>query len=284
MWKRILYGFVFDNIFIAFCAVSLLKVSQVILHLSCVLTATDVFVFSSTLLVYNLHKSLSLLRKQSFTEVLLLVFSSLLSLEVRILICTGFAGIAVSFFFLSPAQQLLVLSLALITLAYSFPILRVRNAGKRIREIFFAKVFSISLVWSLVTVLLPAVNETFSSTSFWFLFAERVLFIFAITIPFEIRDMQQEKKWGNKTLPIVFGIQKSKRLACLLLILFCLLLLVQVAFSNAIESSIVVALILCAAIAGILVYFTNEHRNNFYFKLYVDGTMMLQYILVILFS
>ena len=283
--KRLFSGLVFDNIFIALCAVALVQVSRKVLHQAYAITAVDSFVFFSTLLVYNLHKSLSLLPRQSPFAVLNLILSSQLSRPFRALIYSGILGTAASFILLDALQQILVTGLALVTFAYSFPVLKIKNTRKRIRELFIIKVLVISLVWSIVTAGLPAVHERFSSIPFFLLFTERLLFIFAITIPFEIRDMEQEKKWGNKTLPVVLGAQKSKHLAYLLLALFSVLVLAHfLLVCRPAEPSLAAAMILSAGAAGLLIYLTEMQRSSFFFKFFVDGTMMLQFIFVILFS
>lgn len=281
--KHILSFLVFENIFIAFCAVAMAQVSLAVFNLPPVQAPTGCFVFFSTLLVYNLHKSLSLLKSQSPAAVFTLVTSSQLPLGARLVIYSGIAGAAVSFCFLVTAQQVLVAALACVTVAYSFPILKINNSRKRIRELFFIKVFVISGVWSLITVLIPVLGSSFSTASFWLLFFERMLFVFAITIPFEIRDMEQEKKWGNRTLPVVLGPAKSKTLAYVLVAIFCILALVHYL---GLEKApfMAAAMLFSAASAIVVIVQTNENRSNFFYKLYVDGTMMLQFIFVILFS
>lgn len=279
--KRFVNTFVFDNIFIACCALAMFLVSQVTFHLSPDITPAAVFVFFSTLLVYNLHKSLSLLRHQSVREVLRLLFSEKLTPAVRYLIYAGLAGMSVSFFFLHPVQRLPLMILGAITLAYSFPIIRIGANRRRFREIFFIKIFIISTVWALATVLLPAMDLDFFPAGTWLLFVERILFIFAITIPFEIRDMEQEKRWGNTTLPVILGIRDSKRLAWLFLILYSGLVLFHWS-QFSMNDGVALAMVLSALAAAWTVYLTDENKNNFFYKFFVDGTMMLQFIFVIL--
>jgi 4-hydroxybenzoate polyprenyltransferase len=280
--KQTLSFLVFENVFIALCAVAMVQVTIDVMNLPPFRASTGCFVFFSTLLVYNLHKSLSLLRGQTPGAVWELVTSSQLTPGARLLIYSGSIGAAVSFCFLLTAQQLLVAGLACVTLAYSFPILKINNSRRRIRELFFIKVLVISGVWSLVTVLLPVLGSHFSSASFWMLFCERILFVFAITIPFEIRDVEQEKKWGNKTLPVVLGPERSKTLAFILVALFSLLAGIHYLVYPPTVPALAFAMFLSAVSAVIVIYHTHENQNNLYYKLYVDGTMMLQYIFVTL--
>jgi 4-hydroxybenzoate polyprenyltransferase len=279
--KRFSDLIVFDNVFISICAMGLFFVSQVSFHHSLSLTPAALFVFFATLLVYNLHKSLSLLRQQTVREVLRLLFSENLTVVVRIFIFSGLAGMSVTFFLLQPAQRLPLIILGAITLAYSFPIIRIGANRRRFREIFFIKIFLISIVWAFATVWLAAMDFDVLPDDIWLLFAERTLFVFAITIPFEIRDMEQEKRWGNTTLPVVLGIKVSKRLAWFCLFLFCAL----VAWhrrSFGMKEGVAIAMAISALAAAWTVYLTHEDKNHFFYKFFVDGTMLLQFIFVVL--
>src|SRR4029453_14171036 len=121
--------------------------------------------------------------------------------------------------------------MAAVTLAYTFPLIHIRRKRKRFREIFLLKVCLIGAVWSFATVLFPVLPVPLPALPVALLFFERFFLIVAITIPFEIRDMEQEKRWGNLTLPVALGIPASKALAVGLLVVYELLILVQAQFS-----------------------------------------------------
>ena len=55
---------------------------------------------------------------------------------------------------------------------------------------------------------------------------ERFLFVFAITIPFDIRDMEIDIKEGLKTIPVIMGKKKAMMIANILLVLFTMICLV----------------------------------------------------------
>ena len=54
----------------------------------------------------------------------------------------------------------------------------------------------------------------------------RFLFVFLITIPFDIRDIKYDNN-NLKTIPLSLGIQKSKLLSIFTLLLICLISIVQ---------------------------------------------------------
>ncbi len=247
------------------------------------LTAISILVFFSTLLIYNFHKVSTLLVRISFSpNVVLKQFEKISSLT-KVMIAISVVGILVSAFFLATKTLLFLLPIAAITFAYSVPVLKVRGTKKRLREIVIIKVTTLALIWSLTTATLPMLDRGLNifTASSVLIFAERFLFMFAICIPFEIRDMKQEKLRGNLTLPQVVGEQTSKTGGIILLLLFAVLVYFQ--FGNAMQQSIAFPLYLSAFVASILILFSNESRSNYYFRIFIDGTMQLQFLLLILF-
>ena len=171
-----------------------------------------------------------------------------------------------------------------VTLAYSFPIFRIRNTRRRFREVYLVKVSLIGFVWSVSTVLLPALDPPAGTMATTLLFIERWLFVMAITVPFEIRDMEQEERWGNMTLPVALGVKRSKVVALVMLAVYEALLFAHFLLPPGLSAGLAAALALSALPAAWLVHRTNSSLANFYYKFYVDGTMMLQYLFVILMS
>jgi 4-hydroxybenzoate polyprenyltransferase len=89
----------------------------------------------------------------------------------------------------------------------------------KLREIPYLKIFLITSIWSVSTILLPVIqagNEILN-TNVIFLFAERFLFIFSIAIQFDIRDMQADRRAGLKTIPLLIGQHKATILSFLTL-------------------------------------------------------------------
>src|SRR5258708_21742157 len=107
-------------------------------------------------------------------------------------------------------------------MAYTLPVLRFKGKRKRLREISYLKIITVAMMWSLLTVILPMQEYSFhiASKLAVIIFIERFLFVYSITIPFEIRDMKQELRYGVRTIPVIHGIKTSKRLGYVLLLLF----------------------------------------------------------------
>ena len=124
-------------------------------------------------------------------------------------------------FFLSATAQVVLASLALISIAYSLPLLPFRGERVSLRNIPGLKLILIALVWSLSTTLLPIVNSPaiLSDGTLWILLTQRLLFFMAIAIPFDVRDIYQDSIYSLKTIAVVLGKQKSQNIAHLSLAL-----------------------------------------------------------------
>jgi 4-hydroxybenzoate polyprenyltransferase len=118
-------------------------------------------------------------------------------------------------FFISATAQVVLASLALISIAYSLPLVPFRGERVSLRNIPGLKLILIALVWALSTTLLPLVNSTttLSVTTLWMLLAHRILFFMAIAIPFDVRDIYQDSIYSLQTIAVALGKQKSQFVA-----------------------------------------------------------------------
>ena len=124
-------------------------------------------------------------------------------------------------FFLSATAQAVLASLALISIAYSLPLVPFRGERVSLRNIPGLKLILIALVWALSTTLLPIINSTttLSVATMWMLLTQRILFFMAIAIPFDVRDIYQDSIYSLKTIAVALGKQKSQYVAHLSLAL-----------------------------------------------------------------
>ena len=103
---------------------------------------------------------------------------------------------------------LLLGHLGVLSLAYSVPFLPHATGVKRpLRGLPGLKIFLIAYVWAVATVGLPALlaGVPLFAPHTLALMAERGLFIFALTLPFDVRDMAGDRAAGVLTLPHVLG-------------------------------------------------------------------------------
>ena len=188
------------------------------------------------------------------------------------------------FFLISIESRILMVFLAIISFFYSIPIFTIGDQKFGLRNIPGLKQFLITLVWTMSTVLLPILEAqehhltTISMRDTTILIAERFLFIAALTIPFDIRDLFEDKKSGLKTVPVVWG-EKNAYLFCQgLLICYVILLLL---FRNNGFNADFWASTITVILAGWLIFKSKWEKNEYYYFFYMDGILILQYIVLL---
>ena len=180
------------------------------------------------------------------------------------------------------------LPVALISIGYSIPFIKTDGKRKQFRDISFIKIFLIALVWTTTTVALPLVNYG----SFRLLFSfegqaaliTRMIFILAITIPFDIRDMNIDAARNIRTIPVLLGINKSKQLAISMIALFTGLTVLRYFLGSILNVSETFALILSAIVSACLIRKSSPAKHDYFYSFLMEGTMLLQYLVVELFS
>jgi len=114
--------------------------------------------------------------------------------------------------------QLFLILPAALTFFYTNPF-----KNKTIRSVSGVKIFVIALSWVSVTIGFPVIEGEIELNSSVYIEAiQRFLFVIAITLPFEIRDLESDAEY-LKTIPQVVGIKKTKFIGLVLLISFLLL-------------------------------------------------------------
>lgn len=94
----------------------------------------------------------------------------------------------------------------LFTLFYAVPLPGMHN----LRSLAAIKIFIVAWVWAGVTVYLPWVMEPTEMTVPWVVtFLSRFAFVFALTLPFEIRDLRFDDR-ALKTIPQMVGSTRTK--------------------------------------------------------------------------
>jgi 4-hydroxybenzoate polyprenyltransferase len=266
----------YSNIYIALCAVAMTAQTLYVFDINTKTSPALLgLVFFSTLVIYALHRLVSLSKVDKSLSVERFNVIGVYKKHIQTYTGLGIVGGGVCFFFLNrPTQYALVLP-ALLSLGYVIPFLG--NKKLRLRDVHFLKIFLIAIVWSYVTVLLPllAYNLTIGSREVGVLL-ERVLFIFVITLPFDLRDWEIDKKNQVRTVPATIGVKNTLRLAILILIIWCLLVF------QIYSLSIAFALLISGISTGIFVYHSPQQKHDYYFTALMDGTMILQYVLVVL--
>lgn len=265
----------YSNIYIAFCAVAMTAQTLYIYDID-IKTSPALLglVFFSTLVIYALHRLVSLSKVDKSLEVERFNVIGTYKRHIQIYAGLGILGGGICFFLLNrPTQYALVIP-ALLSLGYVIPFMG--NKKLRLRDVHFIKIFLIAIVWSYVTVLLPFLEyEITIGIQELGVLLERILFIFVITLPFDLRDWEIDKKNQVRTIPATIGVNNTLRLAAVILIIWALLVF------QLYTLPIALGLLVSGISTGILVYYSPKQEHDYYFTALMDGTMILQYGLVV---
>ncbi len=154
--------------------------------------------------------------------------------------------------------------------------------SRRLRDYPIVKIFVLAATWSFLTVVVPAISQGFSgSIELSLLFVERAAFIFAIAIPFDIRDMKADLQNDVITLPARLGVRNSKIAGdtAILISLACATMLFR---NNVYAADYYFLLLPFYIVTAILIYRTKADYSDYYFTGLMDGLMLVMYLLAVI--
>lgn len=272
----------FSNLFIALCAAGLVWESEILLGISDRIEPVSILVFCATLFLYGGHRMLALRRIPDENRNRQLKWSRKYQFAIFILTLAGGGMVAsVSFSIYFPAFLLLI-PMGVISILYELPIIKMKSGYKSLREIGFLKIIWITIVWSAITVLLPAFHnhETVQSLQVATVFIMRMALIFSLGLAFDLRDAKYDAAAGLRTLPLRLGRSKTIRLIAYCLMFYFVVALIQFCTFQHFDYG----KLACAAITGLLGYrliiAATISDRWYYYPLYVDGIMLLNFLLL----
>ena len=278
---KLFYFSINSNIFISLAAVSLTFATQVQLGMQPQLHPYLLLIFFATLFDYNVHRLITVItnkealnsQKHRWVKQHLYFF--------YLVVATSVFGFLWTIFYADPKVLIALTPIALITLFYSVPVFKNKKSIFRLREIPCLKIFLISFVWSASTIFLPVIQSarTFTKATILAMLLERFLFVFAITIPFDIRDMQADTRQRLKTIPLLIGKKNSMIVANTAIVLF---LAVCMLHYNSLSLMWLNCAFSLSAVSTL--FFMNNKRlqaNEYYHYGILDGTMLLQGLFVL---
>lgn len=191
------------------------------------------------------------------------------------------------FFIITTESKILLMFLGVLSFGYGLPLFTVGEQKFGLRNIPGLKPFLITLVWTMSCVLFPvleAMHKHLTDVSMrdtTILIAKRFLFIGALTIPFDIRDLFDDRKMGLKTIPVVWG-EKKAYLFCQVLLAGYIVLLFL--FRQHGFNLDFFALTLTVILTGWLIFKSAWQKNEYYYFFYMDGVLILQYVIIVAFN
>ena len=263
-----------SNIFIALCALALSVQTLILSGIQISFHPYWITLFCATLLVYNYNGAY--LFKENIPSKIRGKFGRVL---LGVLLVGCIVGGVISAFYLSLKTLLLMVPLGILSLAYYVPLLKKENIKKSLKQLVGLKVFLIAFVWAVATVIIPHIElstEPLNAQVGW-LFMERLLFIFALAMPFDIRDMQSDSTWDVRTYPVVFGVEKTKRIAVIIMSLHLLTVMIS---PFAYSPQLIFGYIIIGLASITVIEQASPQRSLFFFTYANDGMMFWQSVLV----
>jgi len=276
----------FSNVYMSLCAVAQGLLTFYLIG-SKPIYSVLALLFTSTLGIYNFSILISKPtnpEKSSYRRVRW--FFSHYRLMVTFTIVSMLSLIPL-FFLISTASKILLIFLAVLSFGYGLPLFSIGDQKFSLRNIPGLKLVMITLVWTMSCVLLPILEAqagqlaTISMRDTTILIAKRFLFIAALAIPFDIRDLFQDKQSGLKTIPVAWG-EKNAYLFCQVLLIGYVVLLFL--FRNMGFSTDFWALTLSVMVTGWLIFKSKWEKNEYYYFFYLDGVLIQQYLFVLAFN
>ena len=276
--RKLIDLILYSSLWIAVCAAAQVQLTYELIGTPQELDTYTLFVFASTIGLYGLHRLVGINIVRAFEHEGRFAVIKKFRSHIIVYSIIGFIAAAVFFFALPPKMWLYLILPVAISAAYVIP---TSKTGKRLRDLPLVKIFLLASSWSLLTTTIPLLYIDYSkSLPITLIFLERFLFIVAITIPFDIRDIEVDAGTGLQTLPHLLGITKSKILAILLLFLstaIAVLLFTQGVYPLDAQWSYAIFI----PITALLIWGSRAGRSDYYYSGLLDGTMLLLFLLLI---
>jgi 4-hydroxybenzoate polyprenyltransferase len=264
--KKIIDLIVYSNFFIAFCVALFTWQTLIIFPVSDEEAPVRIIInFISTFVLYNLQR---LYYSAKLTDDKYSWYNANRRLVFTLIILL--LGISFNFmwhFFANHKMALVAYAvLSLLSLLYFLPPFQLRRFG-------VLKPFLIALVFVFIGIAMP-IDFLISNNSLLYI-AGQFAFITALCVLFDIRDVENDKKNNTNTFPVKYGEVKTK-------IFVGLLLLIYLGFSLAIKNNaLLVSSLITFIISAALTFFANSKKHNLYYAVLVDGTIILQAVLML---
>ena len=229
------------------------------------------FVFFTTLFVYNFIRLVnvhSVISSESLRHQTIYRFRIFFWFVCIISALLGF------YFFVTISEYIFfpIVGLGFVSIFYGLPIYKNESQLFRLRDLPGIKIFLIAFVWAFVTEGLPALLN--GEPLYYLALFERFLFIFAITIPFDIRDVNYDA-FHLSTIPQYFGINTAKWIALFALLSSELILFYRFFFNNDFNLIGALAIYISYEFSFLLIYKCHSYSKDRYFTIGVEGMSIL---------
>ncbi|MHB1147011.1 MAG: UbiA prenyltransferase family protein [Lutibacter sp.] len=268
LFKKIVDFYIFSNIHVALAGFSMTKITLV--NFGIEENLAPLFVAFSILISYNFIRFYEIKnnRLNWFKDWFFLNLKEILLLMILSVLGLGY----ISFFADFNLKSVLILfPFAFMTFFYAIPLFKIGKLEVSFRNFPMIKIFSIAIAWAGISVFFPLYEANYQFTSAVYLeFFQRILILLAITIPFDIRDVNVDLR-SLKTLPQILGITNSKVLGTLLLLGFPLIEIVKENFTY----FGFLILMIISIISILFLWFSSPKRSRYYTSFWVESVPVI---------
>lgn len=254
------------NIFVSICVFFLALSSEILLKSTN--NNISFFIFFASLFTYNIQRIIRIKkgtnhkRKEWTLKHLKLIY---------LLIIIGASFSMYYFLKFNTQTQNVIFLTGIVSIMYPFGI----------RSIPYCKILIISSVWTIASMyLLISENNLLLNNNVILHLISRFLFVFAITIPFDIRDVKYDKN-NLKTIPISLGIQKSKLLSIFALLLICFISIVHLS-QKIVNLSVFFTILIICVFSCILIFKSDEKKEDFFFSFWIESLSVFFYLFLVI--
>jgi 4-hydroxybenzoate polyprenyltransferase len=239
------------------------------------------FLFFSTLFLYPLHRliGISLTYPIDFTKAQREVDKHPRLAQFSV----GIGAIGTIYFSWAIGFEILqlLIPLGIVSIAYSAPVIPTTDGWKRLRDLKGIKIYAITGVVSITTAMVPLwLLNDINLTDILLIGFQRFLFILAITIPFDIRDMRMDEKWNLKTIPLLIGKEKALTLSYWLVNISSIVAISQFFITDALALMVVIAIVISNLWATYILTKFTKYNAPLFNAFMLEGTMIVHFALV----
>jgi len=195
-------------------------------------------------------------------------------------VLSGIIGLVFSYF-VNINCFIVLIPMGILSVFYVIPIIPFYSKSPTLRELPYLKIIFIGIVWSLTIVWLPLIETAptleLPNLNLLKSLAQNFLFVIAITLPFDVRDIKFDKTSNLKTFPRLIGVKGSNSVSLILLMgSIYLLYFLPVGADN------FYALLMGHIITMIMVASTKENRKELFFAGLIEGSVIVLYVCVLI--
>lgn len=227
-----------------------------------------IFIFLGTVTGYNFVKYMAIAKLHHFS-----LSKSLRAIQIFSFFC--FAGLLLTAMKLPGPVLWAAAALGGLNVIYALPLF----SGKpNLRSITGVKIFIIALVWTGVTVWLPILDAQLSlSAAIGIASVQRFLFVMVLILPFDIRDVGEDTKQLG-TVPQLVGIENTRNIGILLLVIILLLELIQPIHGG----SQFIVLFTTSILTAWLIHRSAYSQNKYLTSFWVEGVPIFWWFLLLI--